>query len=133
MVPLVAVQPQRTGQRGEQLRRGLRATGLFQTHVVVGRHPGQQGYLLPAQTRSTAVRPGAQTYVAGLEAVATATQKVSQILPVDMHRCILPRPAPTEPRITNPRQNAPLCKRLAGHQHGKPRAGRPGIHDEGSP
>jgi hypothetical protein len=41
VVAFVLGQAQGTGERGEDLGRGLWAAGLFQAHVVVGRHAGE--------------------------------------------------------------------------------------------
>ena len=45
------------GQRGQHLNRGLRAPGLLEPHVIVGRHPGEHRDLLAAQPRRTPPRP----------------------------------------------------------------------------
>jgi hypothetical protein len=66
MVALVVGEPQCAGECAENLHRGPRAPRLFETGVVVGGHPGEQGDLVATQAGSPAAGTGQQSHIGGL-------------------------------------------------------------------
>ncbi|GAA3009769.1 hypothetical protein GCM10020229_21750 [Kitasatospora albolonga] len=85
VVALVLAQPQRPGQRGEDLRRGLRAAGLFQPDVVVGGHPGELDDLLAPQPGGAAPGAGRQADVLRVDPLTAAAEEVGEFAAVHVH------------------------------------------------
>jgi cation diffusion facilitator CzcD-associated flavoprotein CzcO len=79
MVVLGGTQPERAGERAEDLRRRLRRAGLFEPDVVVGRHRGQLGDLLAAEARRTAAVPGREPDVRWPQPRPPGAQEVGQL------------------------------------------------------
>ena len=93
VVALVVAQAQRPRQRGEDLRRRLRAPALLEARYVVHRHAGEQRHLLAAQPGS-APRTRAEPDVGGAEPDAPLSAGSRQLVTID-HRSTVRR-APAE-------------------------------------
>jgi hypothetical protein len=108
VVPLVAGQPQRPGQRGQHLLARLRAALLLQAGVVVRGHRRQRGDLLAAQSPGPAPRPGGQPDVLGPQLLPAMPQEASQCRTIHAGYGI--RRPQREPGIADPPITA-LCPR----------------------
>ncbi|GAB3311433.1 hypothetical protein GCM10027298_35510 [Epidermidibacterium keratini] len=64
------VQPQRVGQRGDDLRRRVAVTAAFETDEIFDAHAGQARDLLAAQSRRTPMPQGAKPGIARVDALA---------------------------------------------------------------
>ncbi|BCY07376.1 hypothetical protein L3i22_024640 [Actinoplanes sp. L3-i22] len=82
MVALVLVEPQRVGERAEQLGGGLGAARLFEAHQIVGGHAGQLRRLLAPQPGRAAARPGGQPDILRPEPLPGAADEVSELASV---------------------------------------------------
>ncbi len=88
---LVVREAQRTGQRGEQLGRGLTAAALLQADHVVDRHAGEHRHLFPAQSAGATPGSVGDADLGGTDRLAAAAQEVGELL--TFHAPMLPRGA----------------------------------------
>jgi hypothetical protein len=108
VVPLVEVEVQGPGQRPQDRLRRLRAAALLEAGVVVDRHPGEGGDLLPAQPAGAAAGPSGQPDLLGLQRLAPGPQEVGQL--VTVHAPSLPARRPRHPGTAGPRLGAPFIR-----------------------
>jgi hypothetical protein len=116
VVAFVDRQAQRAGEGREHLLRRLRPASLLEAGVVVGRHPGEVGDLLSAQTGNAASGARAEPDVFRTQVLAPVLEEVGELFTVHAfhHRAV----GPAEGGTASPPTSGPLVPPVASAHRG---------------